>query len=100
MLSGGNDDNSPCWWSSNSSGRRGASRGAAGGSVIGPHAGTQAEGGVDQRHVGERLGEVAEQPPVGRVELLGEEPEVVGRRQAALEQLGGLVHVPLQGEGV
>ena len=46
-------------------------------------------GGVDQRHVGERLREVAEQAPGRRVVLLGEQADVVGQRRAAARTAPG-----------
>ena len=41
------------------------------------------QGGVDQRHVGEGLGEVADQAPRAAVVLLGQQADVVARARAA-----------------
>src|SRR6266511_6229288 len=50
----------------------------------------QVAGAVDERHVRERLGEVAELAAEVRVELLGQQPDVVAQRQQALEDRGCL----------
>ena len=53
----------------------------------------QGEGGVDQREVGEGLGEVAKLL-AGQADLLGIEPEVVGVGEHLLEDEHGLVQRP------
>src|SRR5712692_10850855 len=57
-----------------------------------PDAGHQIVGGVDQRHVGERLGEIAEKALCPRVVFLGQQAEIVAQRQQPLEhRLGFLI---------
>src|SRR5215211_8006381 len=46
---------------------------------------------VDQRQVGKRLGEVADQPLCARVVLFAEQPHVVTQREQPLEEFLGLV---------
>src|SRR5215207_1985508 len=53
----------------------------------------EADGGVDQREVGERLGEVAD-PLAGGVDLLGIEAEVVCIGQHLRERQPGVVQAP------
>ena len=55
--------------------------------VVAARASLQVERGLDQRHVAERLREVADLPRVPRVVLLAEQPDVVAQRQQPLEQL-------------
>src|SRR5690606_20017830 len=73
----------------------------AGGSLAGaadPVVGVgQVERGGHQRHVAERLREVAHLAAGGRVPLLGEQPQVVAERQQPLEQLPGLL-LPADGQ--
>src|SRR6185312_11407424 len=61
-----------------------------------PVGGPQVACGVDERHVRQRLREVAEHHPVDRVVLLGEEADVVAQREEPLEQALGLA--PASGE--
>ena len=56
--------------------------------------------GVDQRDVGERLGIVAQQASRLRIELLGEQAELVRPAGHVVEQLAGLVVPAVQGEGL
>jgi hypothetical protein len=51
----------------------------------------QIERRVDQRHVREGLGKVAEKPARGRIVLLGEETNVVAQAEKPLEEVTGLV---------
>ena len=51
----------------------------------------QVVGGVDERHVGEGLGEVAHLAPVAHVVLLGEQPEVVAQADEPVEHGMGVV---------
>ena len=51
---------------------------------------------VDQREVRERLREIAELAAAAGIVFLGEQPDVVARRQQALEQLARLVVASLQ----
>jgi hypothetical protein len=50
--------------------------------------------------VTEGLGEVAEQVAAGRVDLLGQQPQVVGVAEQPLEQHGGPVGLAGEGEVV
>src|SRR5205085_9016771 len=52
---------------------------------------TQVVCGVDQRHVRERLREVAYLPAQARVVFLRQQPEVVAKLEQALKQLARLV---------
>ena len=54
---------------------------------------------VDQRYVGERLGEVAELPLRRRVVLLGDQPDVVDEAGEALEERDALVRSRPSGRG-
>src|SRR5215204_284438 len=58
----------------------------------------EVQGGHDQRHVAERLREVAELAPQARVVLLGEQADVVAEREQTLEERSRLR--PAAGEGV
>src|SRR5688500_16749594 len=51
----------------------------------------QVERGIHQRHVGERLREVADLPPQTGIVLLGEEADVVAQREQPLEQRARVV---------
>src|ERR1700722_7911261 len=51
----------------------------------------EAEGGVDQGHMRERLREVAHEAPGQRVVLLREQAEIVAQGQESLEELLGLI---------
>ena len=55
--------------------------------------------GVDERHVGERLGEVPEHALRDRVVLLGDQADVVGEPEQAVEELARLVEAPHAGTG-
>src|SRR5207248_7027097 len=52
--------------------------------------------GVDQRHVGEGLRKIPEEPSMRRIVLLGEQPDVVAERDEPLEDLARLRAAPLQ----
>jgi hypothetical protein len=54
--------------------------------------------GLDQREVREGLRKVPDQPLLGDVVLLGEQPQVVAERQQTLEQLASLVRAPVHRE--
>src|SRR5919201_5497043 len=56
--------------------------------------------GVDEREMGQRLREVAEQTAGARVVLLGEQADVVAQIEQPLEQLARLVELALQREYV
>src|SRR6266568_1230106 len=49
---------------------------------------------VHQRHVGERLWEVADEPARGRVIFFSEQPDVVANREQPLEESARLVFPP------
>ena len=55
---------------------------------------------VDERHVGERLREIADQPPRHRVVLLGQQAEVVAEVEQPLEELAGIVVAPEHAQAV
>src|SRR5690242_15001166 len=55
---------------------------------------------VDEPNVAERLREVAEQLAGRRVDLLGEQPDVVDVRRRPLEDGGGLLHLARERSGV
>src|SRR5215217_5350012 len=57
----------------------------------------EVHGGVDQRDMGEGLGEVAQLAAAGRVVLLGQQPDVVAQPQQPLEQLSGILEPADQG---
>src|SRR5437588_393028 len=52
------------------------------------------QGGVDEPHVRERLGEVAEEGAARGVDLLGVEPDVVGEGHEMVEAPGGRLELP------
>src|SRR4051812_39088063 len=76
--------------------RRGRGRSARGPAV---ERGVQRDGGVDERQVGERLGEVADLL-AGEGDLLGVQPDVVAVREHLLEGGAGVLHAAGAGEGV
>ena len=55
---------------------------------------------VDQRHVGEGLGEVSDQSTGHRVVLLGQQAQVVAQVEQAIEELAGIVLAAEQGQAV
>jgi hypothetical protein len=65
------------------------SGGLSGRNVVG--VAVESPGGVDQAHVGEGLGEVPGVAAGGRIDLLGEEPDVVGPGGDVGEQGAGAV---------
>src|SRR5439155_8463399 len=61
--------------------------------ALGPR---QVQRGVDERDVGERLGEVAQQAPRSAIVLFREQPDVVGEPDQPLEESAGLLAAALQ----
>jgi hypothetical protein len=74
--------------------------GSAGRSSVSSTAALEVGGGADKPDMAEGLGEVAEQLATGRVDLLGQLPQVVGLAQQPLEQCGGPVGLASEGEVV
>src|SRR5215217_8345287 len=74
--------------------------GSAGRSSVGSTAALEVGGGADELDMAEGLGEVAEQLATGRVDLLGQLPQVVGLAQQPLEQCDGPVGLASEGEVV
>ena len=70
------------------------------GSMGRPAGGGEVVGRVDQAHVGERLGHVADEAGGGGVELLGQETDVVPEVEQPLEELAGVVVAALEREDV